>query len=41
MKRLPLETALALMRRENVLRHGFGLDELIEIIVKHIKDPIS
>lgn len=41
MKRLPLDTALALMQRENVLGHGFDLDELIEIFVKHVKDPMS
>lgn len=29
MKRLPLDTALTLMRRENMLGHGFDLDELM------------
>lgn len=41
MKRLPLDTALALMRRENMLGYGFDLDELIEIFVKYVKDPMS
>lgn len=41
MKRLPLDTALTLMRRENVLGHGFDLDELVGIFVKHVKDPMS
>ncbi|QOS98915.1 hypothetical protein JNUCC42_21280 [Brevibacterium sp. JNUCC-42] len=41
MKRLPLDTTLNLMRRENVLDHGFDLDELVQIFVKHVKDTLS
>ncbi|WP_458122147.1 hypothetical protein [Paenibacillus sp. Z6-24] len=41
MKRLPLNTALTLMRRENVLGHGFDLDELTQIFVKYVIDPMS
>ncbi|EAO9488607.1 hypothetical protein NYE69_11660 [Paenibacillus sp. FSL R5-0527] len=41
MKRLPLDTVLSLMRRENVLGHGFDLDELVQIFVKHVKDTLS
>lgn len=41
MKRLPLDTALALMRRENVLGHGFDLDEITQIVVKYVKNPLS
>jgi len=41
MKRLPLETVLSLVRRENMLGHGFVLDELVQIFVKHVKDTLS
>ncbi|MGF9714365.1 hypothetical protein [Paenibacillus naphthalenovorans] len=41
MKKLPLDTVLSLMRRENVLGHGFDLDELVQIFVKHVKDTLS
>lgn len=42
MKRLPLDTALALMRRENVLGHcSDDMDELVGIFVKYVKDPMS
>lgn len=42
LKRLPLDTALALMRRENVLGHcSDDMDELIRIFIKYVKDPVS
>jgi len=42
MKRLPLDTALTLMRRENVLGHcSNDMDELVSIFVKYVKDPMS
>ncbi|WCN36481.1 hypothetical protein [Aneurinibacillus uraniidurans] len=41
MKRLPLDTFLSLMRRDNVLGHGFDLDELVQIFVSHVKDTLS
>ncbi|MEF2964199.1 hypothetical protein V3851_00015 [Paenibacillus sp. M1] len=42
MERPPLDTALALMRRENVLGHcSDDMDELVGIFVKHFKDPMS
>ncbi|WP_255679140.1 hypothetical protein [Brevibacillus sp. HD3.3A] len=36
MKRLPLDTVLTLMRRENVLGYGSDMDELALIFAKHV-----
>ncbi|GAA0387718.1 hypothetical protein [Paenibacillus motobuensis] len=41
MKRLPLDIALTLMRRENVLGHGSDLNELIGIFIKYVNVPMS
>lgn len=41
MKRLPLDTVLALMRRENVLGYGSDMDELALIFAKHVTDTLS
>lgn len=42
MNRLPLDTALTLMRREYVLGHcSNDMDELVGIFVKYVKDPMS
>lgn len=41
MKRLPLDTVLTLMRRENVLGYGSDMDELACIFAKHVTDTLS
>ncbi len=41
MKRLPLDTVLTLMRRENVLGYGSDIDELACIFAKHATDTLS
>ncbi|MCF6095115.1 hypothetical protein L1765_14215 [Microaerobacter geothermalis] len=41
MKKLPLDTILTLIRREKILGHGFDLDELVQIFVQYVKDPLS
>jgi hypothetical protein len=41
MKKLLLDTILTLMRREQILGHGFGIDELVQIFVQYVKDPLS
>ncbi|WP_435924025.1 hypothetical protein [Paenibacillus sp. DYY-L-2] len=41
MTRLPLDTVLTLMRRENVLGHGSDMDELARIFAKHVNDTLS
>lgn len=41
MNKLPLETVLTLMRHENLLGHGFDLDELVQLFVKNVKNSLS
>lgn len=41
MTRLPLDTVLTLMRRENVLGHGSDMGELARIFAKHVNDTLS
>jgi len=41
MKKLPLDTILTLMRREQILKDDYDLEELAHIFVKYVKDPLS
>ncbi len=41
MKKLPLDTVLSLMRRENVLGHGSDMDELSRFFAKQVIDTLS
>ncbi|WP_018885354.1 hypothetical protein [Paenibacillus massiliensis] len=39
--KLPLDTVLTLMRSEKILGLGSDLEELIQLFVKYVKNPLS